>query len=408
MKKSIIAFLLLVSMIIGLVGCGNTPNNNSSGNPESPEVNEENQEDPIVIAYVGPLTGDNSEYGVGMRDTVQMAIDEQNEKGGLLGRQIELISFDDKNSNEEAVSCAEKIVSDDRVVAVIGHFASGVAMASAPIFEEAGIAILNGSAAHPDYTGMGDCIFRNNVMYSAFSNSVMQTLDYVGAEKFAEFHPNTDAGVSIASEIRNRLDEWGDAFAPQQVAVEMYNEGSVDFSAAITKFIDLGVDTVYTSAAYSSAVPFIKQYKERDPDITIVGADALFAQEFLTLGGEDVEGVFLICNFYHNSETPVVKEFTAKYMEKFGVVPNVFYAQVYDNAYMIFAAIEAGQSAAPSDIVENLYKVSIDGVGGTVKFDAEGEVSKEQVLLTVKDGEYVEVPGVLVPPDEYVQNVIHK
>ena len=413
--KKFVSFLLCVMILASIVLTGCSAKSEATQNTDTPSkdaptesVTEEkapaeaSSTEPIVMAYIGPLTGDNSEYGVGMMKTVQFAIDQQNEKGGLLGRQIELITFDDKNNNEEAISCAEKIVSDKRVCAVIGHFSSGVAMAAAPIFQEAGIPVLNGSAAHVDYTGYGDCIFRNNTIYSRYAIANLQAVEYCGGTKFADFHPNTDAGKSLAAEIEARLSEMNGKFPCEHVATEFYNDGSVDYTAAITKFIELGVDTVITSAPYSTSAPFIKQYKERDPDIKVVGTESCFSAEFIELGGDAVEGTLMPCSFFYLSEQPNVVKFNEEFQEALGIVPNTFYAQVYDNACLVFAAIEAGQSSDPQSIKENLYNVKIDGVAGNIGFDAQGEVSKSWVLLKVQDGSYVEIPGALANPDEWM------
>lgn len=353
-------------------------------------------EDTIKIAFVGPMTGDNAEYGQYMQESVQIAIDEWNAKGGVLNRQIEMVSFDDKNTSEEAASIAEKIVGDESICAVIGHFSSGVAMTGAQIYQEGGIALVNGSAAHIDFSSIGDCIFRNNAIYSTDANSFLQVVMYLGVEKFGMLHPNSDAGVSITSEVQGRLEEYGDKYPAELVTAELYNEGTVDFNAFITKFMDAGCEVIVSTATYSALAPFVKQYKEKDPDIKIIGSAATFSQEFIDLAGEDANGVCMPTSFFYESEKPIVQAFSEEFLTRMGANPNTFCAQVYDAANMIFLAIEEGQSASRADIVENLYKVTFDGCSGNVYFDEQGDCPKTQVLLEIVDGKYTEIPDVMM------------
>lgn len=364
-------------------------------------------DDPITIAFVGPLTGDNAEYGQYMKESIQIAIDEQNAKGGVLGRQVEMVYFDDKNTSEEAASIAEKIVGDKKICAVIGHFSSGVAMTAAQIYEEGGIALVNGSAAHVDYSSIGKCIFRNNAIYSTDANSFLQVVQYLGVEKFGMLHPNSDAGVSITNEFKNRLEEYGDKYPAELADAELYNDGTVDFSAFITKFMDSGCEAIVSTATYSALAPFVKQYKEKDPNIIIVGSAASFSQEFIDLGGEAVEGVCMPTSFFFESEKEIVKNFTAEFEKRMGAKPNTFCAQVYDAANMIFLAIEAGQSAERMSIVENLYNVTFDGCSGLIFFDEIGDCPKTQVMLRIVDGQYTEVPNVMVSRPEWEATYIY-
>jgi branched-chain amino acid transport system substrate-binding protein len=153
----VLAFALAVSV---LAGCSSQPSKSTapaaSGAPAATGV--------VKIAVAGPMTGDNAEYGKGFVNAAKMMADQWNAKGGVLGKKIEIVQFDDKNSGEEAASIAQKIVSDKDIIGVIGHFASGVCMAAAPTYTENKIIEISPSASHPDYSGIGEYIFRNNTV----------------------------------------------------------------------------------------------------------------------------------------------------------------------------------------------------------------------------------------------------
>ena len=391
MKKRILSVALTLSMTaMMLAGCG-------SG---SKEASTEDL-DEITLAIVGPQTGDNAEYGQSMKTAAQIAVDEWNEKGGVLGKQIKLVDYDDANSSEQAASIAEQIVGDPSISAVMGHFSSGVAMTAAEVYQEAGIALVNGSAAHMDYAKIGDCIFRNNAIYTTDANTMLQIMEYLGVEKFGVLNPNTDAGISVTTAVEEMLDRYGDKYAPQMVEPQLYEDGTVDFSATVSWFQEQGVEAVYSSGAYSATAPFIQQYRAKDPDVKFVMSAACFSKEFLELAGDDAEGVVLGTSFFYGSDNEQVKSFTEKYTEAYGSQPSTFAAQIYDATYAILYAIENGQSADRADIVTNLASTDFQGITGRITFDEEGNCPKQQVLLEISNGEYHEIPDVLMSQTDW-------
>ena len=106
---------------------------------------------PITIAVAAPMTGDNSEYGIGFANAAKLMAEKWNDNGGCLGREVQIVEYDDKNTSEEATTIAQKIVSDkDNIAGVIGHFASGVCMTAAPIYQENGVIEISPSSSHPE------------------------------------------------------------------------------------------------------------------------------------------------------------------------------------------------------------------------------------------------------------------
>lgn len=399
MKKAI-SVLLIFAMILLLSSCGNTAGTTkasaaTTGGTTAATTNTTAAAQKVRIAFVGPQTGDNAEYGKIMKAGVQVAIDEWNSRGGVLGRTIVMDSFDDKNDSQEAGTIAQKIVSDKGYAAVIGHFSSGVAMTAANIYKEAGIALVNGSAAHVDFTGIGDNIFRNNAIYTVDAASALQIIDKFGYKKYASLQPNSDAGRSISKCLKDYHTKYKTNIITTQVAEELFEDGTVDFSSIINKFQQAGAEVIYSTAAYSIVAPFIKQYKAINPKMNFVLSAGTFSQEFLNLVGSAANGAYLPTSFFYESSRDTTKKFTEAFKKYYGSNPNTFAAQTYDGANMIFLAIEAGKSAAPADIVKNLYKVVFEGAAGKTQFDAEGNCPKEQVCLQIVDGKWVEVPNVI-------------
>ncbi len=392
MKKRVLSAILAMAMTATLLtGCG------GGGGKETTTADT----DEITLAFVGPQTGDNAEYGKSMKTAAQIAIDEWNEKGGVLGKQIKLVDFDDANSSEQAASIAEKIVGDSSISAVMGHFSSGVAMTAAEVYQEAGIALVNGSAAHMDYAKIGDAIFRNNAIYTTDANTMLQIMEFLGVKKFGILNPNNDAGISVTSAVEDMMERYGEGYPIELVEPQLYEDGTVDFTASVAWFQEQGVEAVYSSGPYSACAPFIQQYRAKDKDVKFVMSAACFSKEFLELAGKDGEGVVIGTSFFYGSEDEKIKSFAEKYTEAYGSEPSTFAAQIYDATYAILYAIEKGESADRADIVKNLVDTDFQGVTGKITFDEEGNCLKQQVLLEIKDGEYVEIPGVLMSQTDW-------
>lgn len=385
MKKRVLSAMLAMAMTATVLsGCGKSETESSTADSKE-----------ITLAFVGPQTGDNAEYGKSMKTAAQIAVDEWNEKGGVIGKKIKLVDYDDANSSEQAASIAEKIVGDKSISAVMGHFSSGVAMTAAEVYQEAEIALVNGSAAHMDYAKIGDAIFRNNAIYTTDANTMLQIMEYLGVKKFGILNPNNDAGISVTSAVEDMMERYGDKYPIELVEPQLYEDGTVDFTASVAWFQEQGVEAVYSSGPYSACAPFIQQYRAKDKDVKFVMSAACFSKEFLELAGKDGEGVVIGTSFFYGSEDEKIKNFAEKYTKAYGSEPSTFAAQIYDATYAILYAIEKGESAERADIVKNLADTDFQGVTGKITFDEEGNCLKQQVLLEIKDGEYVEIPDVL-------------
>ncbi len=386
MKKMLSLCLLAVMVLTTVTGCSQASDDG---------------EKTITFAVVGPLTGDQAEYGKTFETAVKMAVDEQNEKGGVLGYQIEVVVYDDKNTGEEAVNVAQKIVSDSSVVAVFGHFASTVAMAAAPIYEEAGIPLVNGSAGHVDFTGLGEYIFRNNDQIEVGQQNMLQILNAFDVKEFALLKPISDMGISTEAGLRDSLDVLiaeTTITDMDMTLVEEYVDPTFDFNSSVAKIVDAGVDAVVLPGNYNVNAPFCKQLREVNDDILIFGTSSSYSYEFIELGEDGVEGVSVFTYFFSDSEEPEIQAFTAEYTERFGSTPSNFAAQMYDNAKAVIMSIENGNSVDSTSIKEQMYEVSFDGISGPIDFNENGDVNKIPVLLQVQDGAFVEVPNIDVYP----------
>ncbi len=365
------------------------------------------EKETIKIAVVAPMTGDVAEYGQGFLTAVQIACDEVNAAGGLLdGRMVEIVSLDDKNSPDEGTLCADRIVSDgDICVVAVAHYSSTVAMAAAPIYQEAGIAAISASSSHLDYSSIGDYIFRNNVLSTQESKNMLLYLIQAGCKRIGVLKVMTDYGESAIASLEEGLAEIGDGWDGEIVCVSEFTDGTVDFAPNITEFMEAECDGVIIMGVYNNIAPFALQLRETAPHMEISSIGGAYSNELLELAGEAVEGMYIPVAFNPDRDDEAVQNFVNEYKARMnGYIPQSVVAQAYENAYIVFQAIERAGSTDRTAIRDALYETDYDGITGHVAFNENGDATKAQLKFQVVDGKFVEITGDQTW-DEYIASI---
>ena len=349
-----------------------------------------NQSKTVKIAVAAPMTGDYAEFGIGFKTAVQIAVDEWNEKGGVLGKTIEMVTYDDKNNPEEGAAIAQKIVGDKSIVGVIGHFASGVTMAASPTYEENKLVLIAPSSSHPDYSKSGKYLFRNNTLTTmeigAMVDCMRQKMGRNDA-KVGVLQLKNDWGVASWATIQEMLktDEYKDL---NIVAHEEILDGTDDFGPAVTAFKNAGCEAILMVAFYAQCAPFAIQIKKVMPDVQLVSNLASYTQEFLKLGGDALNGTVLPVVFLTDDTDPIVKNFVDKYTAVVGAEPGSLVAQAYDSANIIFQAITNAGSLDKEKVRDAIQAISYQGVTGLHEFNEDGDAVKTFGLAEIKDGKF--------------------
>ena len=283
-KISIVLSVLMMASALGACGGKTTDAPAVSRNADAPgETAADSGKTPIKIAFSGPMTGDYAEYGQNFYAACEIAVDEINSSGGLLdGAPMELLQFDDKNSQEEVGAIAEMIASDDSIAAVLGHFSSGVAMTAANTYMDAGIPLLSASASHPDYSGMGEYIFRNNVLISQEVETVLQICQNSGSKRVGVLVLKNDWGQGALQAMETAYEQVKGKVDFEIVLQEEVMDGTEEFSANITKFMEQDCDTVFVLTMYATFAPFANQYRTLNPDIKMFSVGSAYSTERTT------------------------------------------------------------------------------------------------------------------------------
>jgi branched-chain amino acid transport system substrate-binding protein len=349
------------------------------------------ESDVVKIAVALPMTGDNAEYGQSFLTAAQIMVEEWNSAGGVLGKKIEIVNFDDKNSAEEAASIAQKIVSDKAIIGVLGHFSSGVSMTAAPTYQENKVIEISNCASHPDYSKIGSYIFRNNtVITEEFKVMVDIIANDLKLKKVGVIAIKTDWGTTaggIADQLVN------ESRALELVAHEDVLETSDDYGPAIAKLKGAGAEAVICVGMYSLYGPLAKQYKEADPKVQLIGVSNAYTQQIIQLGGAAVEGLFAPVSFYAESADPVTQKFVAEYKKRFGMEPSSLAAQAYDSIGILLQAIKNVGSLDRDKVRDAVNSIDYKGITGQTKFDSIGDAAKQFTKVIIRGGKFVPYNG---------------
>lgn len=343
---------------------------------------------PIRIAVAAPLTGDTAEYGQGFLNAANMKADHINAAGGVLGRSIEVVAFDDANSPEQGASIALQISESD-IVGVIGHFTSSVAMTAAPIYDENQVVNISPSASHPDFSSIGDFIFRNNsvISYEAATGLDIATSD-LGHSRIGVLSILTDWGTSTSSFIND--------LAASMDGVDIVHHEEVletlsDFSTAITNFEVAEAEVIIVAGMYSTLAPLMIQYRQINPDMDFIGFSNAYSFLLIDIAGEAAEGLRFPASFFDGSTEPLVADFVNEFQERFGMVPSSLTAQAFDSVGMLLEAIEAAGTTYGPAVRDALLGITYNGVTGSAYFIGTGDVVREFYRIMIQDGQFVQV-----------------
>ncbi|MCL2578585.1 MAG: ABC transporter substrate-binding protein [Oscillospiraceae bacterium] len=392
MRKRLFALSLALALVAAVfAACGNDGGGTAAqGTPAAGDGGETAASDaPVRIAVAAPMTGDLAQYGLGFWQAAQLQVDSWNDAGGVLGRRVEVLQFDDMGSLEEGASIAERIAADPTIIGVIGHFASGVAMTAAPTYNENQIINISPSASHPDFSPIGEFIFRNNTVINVEAAAGLDIAVELGYTQIGILSIMTDWGESTSQIVSALIEEHPSLTL---VGHEEILEGTVDYSPAITALHAAGAQVIICVSMYNTLAPFAVQYSAVNPDIQIIGFSNAYTHNLIALGGDAVEGVRFPVSFFAASPAAHVQDFVERYVERFGESPSALTAQAYDSTGMILQAIvEAGGTddrMAIRDALENIAYYGVTGEPPT-RFTEGGDVIREFTKVMIQNGEFV-------------------
>ena len=346
--------------------------------------------DTIKLGSGGVISGDLAPYGISAVRGVEIAIDDLNAKGGILGKKIELLVGDDVCKPEVAVNMATKLVSDGAQM-VVGHVCSGCTIAANKIYKDAGLLVVSPASTNDDLTLKGEHPnFFRTISYDGAQADLMTSFakNNLKAKKVALIHDKGDYGKGQMELARKYFDQLGGV---EIVLFEGVTTGAVDFSAIVQKIKRSKADVTMWGGYHSDASKIVGLIKKKRVKTTFFGGDGIIGDNFVNLAGKYSDSVYAT-GPNDTSGNPLYKELTAKHQKKYGEDPGTFFHNAYACVQALAAAAEKAGSLDYDKMRAAMFDTKIESPLGTIGFDERGDVVGAGFsVYQVQGGKYVQV-----------------
>lgn len=355
----------------------------------------------IKIGVIAELTGDMPAVGASCKNAAQMAVKEINAAGGLnVGGQkmkIELFIEDNGGKADQSAAAAQKLITQQEVVAIVGPNASRYAIPASEIAESSETVLITPWSTNPDATR--DAISKKPKKFvfracfiDPFQGKVLARFanDYLKARKAAVLYDvASDYNKGIAEVFRDNYQKLGGKI----VAFETYTTNDKDFSAQMTKIREAGPDIIFLPNYYSEVPLQIQQAHRLGIKVPFIGSDSWGSAELLKLGGAGLEGYYFSTHYSADNASPTAVKFIEIYKKMYGTVPDDVAALTYDSFGLLWTALR-NVKKVDSKSLRNALSVlpEYKGVTGNMKFQAgSGDPIKSAVILQIKNGKFAYV-----------------
>lgn len=348
--------------------------------------------DTIKVGGLLEMTGGSASFGISGKNGIDLALKKINEKGVLGGKKLSLVVADTKSEASEATNGMQKLISQDKVVAVIGPNQSSAVIASGAINNGAKVVDITPMGTNPDVTvdpktkqvkpySFRTCFidpFQGTVMASFASNELK-------VKRAAIYIDNTsDYAKGLAQFFKENFVKNGG----QVVIEEAYLQKDTDFKSTLTKIKAAKPDFIYIPGYYQEVGLIVKQAREMGVTVPMAGGDGWDSAKLPEIAGKAaLENTFFSSLYSPDDTSDLNKEFVAEYKKAYNTNPDVFAALAYDSTLLVAKAIEDAGSADPAKIGEAMAKIKgFKGVSGEVTFNEQHNPIKSAVIIEHKDG----------------------
>jgi len=345
----------------------------------------------IKVGVPVPLSGGSAEAGKDILRGAQLAVEQQNAKGGVLGRKVEIVEADDACDAQTAVAAARKLVNSG-VVAVVGGYCSSAAIPGSAVYHEAGIPFIADASTNKMLTEQGyKEVFRvigRDDKQGPFAAEFM--IKKLKATRIAVIHDNSAYAKGLAEATRDGVQQIGGA---QVVLYDAITQGEKDFTAILTKLKGLNPGATYFTGYFAEGGLLARQFFELGVAGRLLVGDANNDVTFIKLAGPSAEKV-LFTTAPIGEFLPGAKAFIETFRKRFGTDPGPYSAYEYDAMNLLFDAIKRAGGTEKSKLVGSIAATrDFKGVTGTISFDGKGDrVGITYIVLTVRAGKFVLAP----------------
>jgi branched-chain amino acid transport system substrate-binding protein len=379
--------LMLATLALAVVGCEKkaAPAAPQAGGGAEVKAAPPADSDVILLGEVGSLTGSEATFGISARNGIELALKEANEAGGVKGKRLAVRVYDSQGRPEEAAQAVTRLITQDRVVLILGEAASSVSMAMAEKAQAAKVPMITPSSTSPDVTRKGDYIFRV-CFIDPFQGYVMAKFarEDLKLSRVAVLQDNKSAySIGLTDVFSQKFKELGGEI----VANESYSKGDTDFRAQLTALRKTKPEAVFVPGYYTDVGIIARQARELGLAVPLLGGDGWESDKLFELGGSALEGSYFSNHYSVDNPDPVLKAFLAKYQQAYGGVPDSVAALSYDAAKLAIEAMRRAPDLSGPALRDAIAATKdFPGVAGRITLDANRDAVKQAVVLKVANG----------------------
>lgn len=344
-------------------------------------------EETIKVGHYASMTGKEATFGISTDNGIRLAVKEINAAGGLNGKKIELITYDDKGESKEAGTAVTRLITSDKVAAVLGEVASSLSLAGGAVCQQYGTPMISPSSTNPRVTAGRDMVFRvcftDDQQGYALAKFARENLKL---SKAAILYDQTQAySKGLRDDFSRVFKEMGGAI----VAEQTYSGGDQDFSAQLTTIKGANAEILFAPGYYTDGGNIALQARKLGVNIPLLGGDGWDSEQLAAIGKDAIEG-----SYYSNHSAPDqpnsnIGEFIAKYKSEYkGQMPDALGGLGYDAMMVLFDSMKRSKSLGGKDLAKAISETQgYKGVTGVITIDKNRNAQKPIVIVQMKKGQ---------------------
>jgi len=341
----------------------------------------------VKIAVAGPMTGQDAAFGEQFKIGAELAVEDINASGGVLGQRLEMKIYDDGCDPRQAVAIANRLASDGAVF-VVGHFCSDSSIPASKVYEEEGIIQISPGSTNPKLTDEGgQNVFRvcgRDDQQGSVAGAYLAK-NFAG-KNIAVIHDRSTYGKGLADETTKALNAAG----KQEVLQDTFTKGDRDLTALVSKLKQNKVDVVYMGGYYDQAGLLARQMRDQGSDAILVGGDTLMTKEYAAIAGEAGDGTLMTFS-PDPRKNPAAAEIVERFQAK-GIEPEGYVLYAYAAIQAWKQAAEKAGSVDPAKVIGALHSGAFDTVIGKFEFDEKGDPNlRPFAFYRWQDGSYAQI-----------------
>ena len=343
-------------------------------------------QDEIKVGEFASLTGGNASFGISSHNGTALAIDDLNASGGVLGKKFKLITEDDRSTAGEPATIVRKLISSDKVVAILGEVASSKSLEAAPICQENKIPMISPASTNPKVTEIGDYIFRV-CFIDPFQGTVMAK--FALSKGFKKVAVLTDEKQDYSKGLAQFFREGFTKNGGQIVKEQSYSTGDKDFRAQLTSIKSSHPDAIFLPGYYAEVALIARQARQLGIKVPFMGGDGWVGDSLLPVAHGALDGCYFSSHFSAENKDPVIQAFLKSYKAKYGGEPDDMAALGYDSAKILADAIKRAGTTDGKALRDAIALTKdFQGVTGKISLDPARNANKPAVVQTIENGKF--------------------